>query len=77
MKKPVSPSSKPRATRSSSGSRASRATALANVQETGPLSSKDLRRTVVIEAVEPLVDGGRYPVKRARQRRSLRFCDFG
>ena len=25
---------------------------------------KDLRRTVVIEAVEPVVDGGRYPLKR-------------
>jgi starch synthase (maltosyl-transferring) len=28
------------------------------------LDSKDLRRTVVIENVAPLVDGGRYPVKR-------------
>ena len=28
------------------------------------LDSKDLRRTVVIENVEPVVDGGRYPVKR-------------
>ncbi|HEU5194165.1 MAG TPA: alpha-1,4-glucan--maltose-1-phosphate maltosyltransferase [Methylomirabilota bacterium] len=64
MKKPVSQPAKPRATRSSSGSRASRATAPANVQETGVLSPKDLRRTVVIEAVEPLVDGGRYPLKR-------------
>ena len=28
------------------------------------LDPKDLRRTVVIENVAPLVDGGRYPVKR-------------
>jgi len=28
------------------------------------LDSKDLRRTVVIENIEPVVDGGRYPVKR-------------
>src|SRR5437763_3856987 len=28
------------------------------------LDPKDLRRTVVIEAVEPLVDAGRYPLKR-------------
>ena len=28
------------------------------------LDPKDLRRTVVIEHVAPVVDGGRYPVKR-------------
>jgi starch synthase (maltosyl-transferring) len=28
------------------------------------LDAKDLRRTVVIEAIAPAVDGGRYPIKR-------------
>ena len=57
MKKPASRPPKPRATAPVPGK-----------SERGTLPGlpdpKDLRRTVVIEAVEPLVDGGRYPLKR-------------
>jgi starch synthase (maltosyl-transferring) len=35
-----------------------------DVRLSSVLDSKDLRRTVVIENVEPTVDGGRYPIKR-------------
>jgi len=51
MKRPVSRTAKPRAPRAQppGGER---------------LDPKSLRRTVVIESVAPLVDGGRYPLKR-------------
>src|SRR6185436_16997907 len=54
----------PSAQRSSDRNRISWNTGDKSVRIETMLDSKDLRRTVVIENVAPLVDGGRYPVKR-------------
>jgi len=52
MKRPVSRTPKPRARRE------------AQPTTESLLDSKHLRRTVIIESVAPVVDGGRYPLKR-------------
>ena len=53
----------PRRTRAAQSPRSRRARAAALPEPRTPLP-KDLKRTVVIEDVAPVVDGGRYPVKR-------------
>jgi len=58
MKRAVGRTSKPRTSRAPGAGRGGEGRAERDEM------SKDLRRTVIIEAVEPLVDGGRYPLKR-------------
>ena len=61
MKRPVSRTPKPRAPRVDRNEEGKRGTLPGFPKDSFPT---DLRRTVIIESVAPVVDGGRYPLKR-------------